>query len=192
MRRIEDEAARMGVLVEELLLLAHVDQTRKMETADVDLSSLVRDAVEDARARDRERPMEATIEDRVHVVGDAGRLLEAVGNLIGNALVHTPPEAPVVIEMKEQGTEAIITVSDSGPGLSPEALEHVFDRFWRGDPSRSRHLGGAGLGLSIVDAVARAHKGAVTAENRPEGGARFTLRVPLLRNSTEENQSASE
>jgi two-component system, OmpR family, sensor kinase len=184
MRRIEDEAARMGVLVEELLLLAHVDQTRTMESTDIDLSSLVRDAIEDAKARDHDRSLEAAIEDGVHVLGDADRLLEAIGNLIGNAFVHTPREGPVFVEMSADGAEAVVSVADSGPGLTSEALEHAFDRFWRGEPSRARHLGGAGLGLSIVDAVAGAHGGAVTADNRPEGGARFTLRLPLLDGSS--------
>lgn len=180
MRRIEDEAERMGAVVEDLLLLAHVDQTRPMEELEVDLSALVKDAIQDARARDPERSLEVNVEDGVLVLGDGDRLLEAIGNLIENAFVHTPPRSPVQVEMASNGTEAVLTVSDSGPGLTPEALDHVFDRFWRGDPSRSRHSGGAGLGLSIVAAVARAHGGSVTAENGSERGARFTLRVPLL------------
>ncbi|MEA2507798.1 MAG: two-component system, OmpR family, sensor kinase [Actinomycetota bacterium] len=185
MRRIEDEASRMGALVEELLLLAHVDQTRPMEEEEVDLSSLVRDAVEDAHARERRRTLETSIEDGVFLLGDSGRLLQAVGNLIGNAFVHTPSEGPVSIEMTADDSSALLTVADSGPGLTPEALQHVFDRFWRGDPSRARQSGGAGLGLAIVAAVAQAHGGSVTAGNRPDGGAVFTLRLPLLRSSEE-------
>jgi two-component system OmpR family sensor kinase len=187
MRRIEDEAARMGALVEELLLLAHVDQTRPMEEAEVDLSSLVRDAVEDAHARDRHRTLNTTIEDGVFVLGDSDRLVQAVGNLIGNAFVHTPSECPVSVEMAANGSSAQLTVADSGEGLSPEALKHAFDRFWRGDPSRARQSGGVGLGLAIVAAVARAHGGTVSADNRPEGGAVFSLRLPLLRSSEENN-----
>ncbi|MEA2510398.1 MAG: two-component system, OmpR family, sensor kinase [Actinomycetota bacterium] len=180
MRRIEDEAARMGILVEELLLLAHVDQTRPMKEVEVDLSALVADSVEDARARDWQRSLETKIEDGIVVMGDGDRLLEAIGNLIENAFVHTPPGSPVVIELQREGTDAVLTVADSGPGLSDEALAHAFDRFWRGDPSRSRHSGGAGLGLAIVAAVARAHGGSVSAVNRAEGGACFTLRVPFM------------
>jgi two-component system, OmpR family, sensor kinase len=180
MRRIEDEAARMGVLVEELLLLAHVDETRPMETAEVDLAALVKDAVEDARARDRHRSVEASIQDGVHVMGDSDRLLEAVGNLIENAFVHTPPDSPVWVEMTSDSNTATLAVSDSGPGLSEDDLAHVFDRFWRGDPSRARNSGGAGLGLAIVAAVAHAHGGTVSAENRADGGARFVLVVPSV------------
>jgi two-component system, OmpR family, sensor kinase len=180
MRRIEDEAARMGVLVEELLLLAHVDQTRPMKEVEVDLSALVKDAVEDARARDPQRSLETDIQDGIAVMGDGDRLLEATGNLIENAFVHTPSGSPVSIGLRAEGTDAGLTVADSGPGLSDEALAHAFDRFWRGDPSRARDSGGAGLGLAIVAAVARAHGGSVSAENRPEGGACFTVRVPSV------------
>jgi two-component system OmpR family sensor kinase len=180
MRRIEDEAARMGVLVEELLLLAHVDQTRPMKEVEVDLSALVKDAVEDARARDPQRSLETDIQDGIAVMGDGDRLLEATGNLIENAFVHTPPGSPVSIGLRAEGTDAVLTVADSGPGLSDEALAHAFDRFWRGDPSRARDSGGAGLGLAIVAAVARAHGGSVSAENRPDGGACFTVRVPSI------------
>jgi two-component system OmpR family sensor kinase len=184
MRRIEDEAARMGVLVDELLLLAHVDQTRPMERAEVDLSGLLRDAVDDARAREPNRSLEASIAEGVTVMGDSDRLLEAVNNLIENAFVHTPDASQVRVEMASDGSNAVLTVADSGPGLSPEALAHVFDRFWRGDPSRTRGSGGAGLGLAIVSAVASIHGGSVSAENGESGGACFTLRVPLMQNET--------
>jgi two-component system OmpR family sensor kinase len=190
MRRIEDEAARMGVLVEELLLLAHVDQTRPMQSEEIDLSALIKDAVEDARARDPDRPVETEIEDGVMVMGDADRLLQAVGNLIGNASVHTPARSPVFVEMVADGSDAVVTVADSGPGLSPEALEHGFDRFWRGDPSRARHSGGAGLGLAIVQAVVRAHGGTVSAGNREAGGALFTMSLPMIEQHGEETDTA--
>jgi two-component system OmpR family sensor kinase len=146
----------------------------------VDLTALVKDAVEDARARDQHRSVEASIPDGVRVMGDSDRLLEAVGNLIENAFVHTPPDSPVSVEMTSGPTTATLAVSDHGPGLSEEALTHVFDRFWRGDPSRTRESGGAGLGLAIVAAVAHAHGGTVSAENRAEGGARFVLAVPTV------------
>ena len=180
MRRIEDEAARMGVLVDELLLLAHMDQTRPLQFSRVDLSAIVVDAGKDARARDPDRPIEVDAMDAVTVRGDGDRLRQAVSNLVTNALVHTPPGTPIALRLEEDGEFAVVTVVDSGPGLDPDALEHAFDRFWRGDPSRSRHTGGAGLGLAIVDAIARAHGGEITAENVPTGGARFTLRLPLI------------
>jgi two-component system OmpR family sensor kinase len=179
MRRIEDEAARMGILVEDLLLLAHVDQTRPMEQEDLDFSALVGDALRDAGVREPDRTLRTNIEQGIRVVGDRDRLLQAVGNLIDNAFVHTPARGPVEVQLANHDEEAVFTVSDRGPGLPPDALGHVFDRFWRGDPSRTRNSGGAGFGLSIVAAVARAHGGSVAAENRPEGGACFTLRVPL-------------
>jgi two-component system, OmpR family, sensor kinase len=191
MRRIEDEAARMGVLVEELLVLAHLDQTRPMAREETDLSSLVRDAVEDGRARDPHRSLHTDIEDGIFVLGDSDRFLEAVGNLIANAFVHTPSDSQVSVWLGREDGDALLTVMDSGPGLSPEALEHAFDRFWRDDPSRARHLGGSGLGLAIVDAVVRAHGGAVTADNAPEGGARFTVRIPLLDRASAAPGSAS-
>jgi two-component system OmpR family sensor kinase len=174
----------MGVLVDELLLLAHVDQTRPMEPVEVDLSGLVRDAVDDARAREPDRSLEATIAEGVTVMGDSDRLLEAVNNLIENAFVHTSAASQVHVEMASDGSNAVLKVADSGPGLSPDALAHVFDRFWRGDPSRTRGSGGAGLGLAIVAAVASIHGGSVSAENQESGGACFTLRVPLLQPET--------
>jgi two-component system OmpR family sensor kinase len=179
MRRIEDEANRMGVLVEELLLLAHVDQTRPMELRPLDLSGVVLDAKEDGRARDPGRTFEAEVAAPVVVNGDEDRLRQAVTNLVTNALVHTPPGTPIRLSLEHSDSQAVITVADRGPGLPAEALEHAFDRFWRGDPSRSRHSGGAGLGLAIVDAITRAHGGSVRADNDPEGGARFTITLPV-------------
>jgi two-component system OmpR family sensor kinase len=180
MRRIEDEAARMGILVDELLLLAHTDGTRPTVLTAVDLAELVTDAAEDARARDPHRPIEVDVTDDVVITGDEDRLRQALNNLVTNALVHTPEGTQVTLRLSTHG-DAIVSVEDAGPGLDAEALEHAFDRFWRHDPNRSRDTGGAGLGLAIVDAVARSHGGTVTAENRPSGGARFTLRLPIDR-----------
>jgi two-component system OmpR family sensor kinase len=179
MRRIEDEAARMGILVDELLLLAHTDGTRPIVLTAVDLTELVTDASEDARARDAHRPIDVDVADDVVITGDEDRLRQALNNLVTNALVHTPEETPVTLRLSTHGGDAVVSVEDAGPGLDTEALEHAFDRFWRRDPSRSRTTGGTGLGLAIVDAVARSHGGTVTAENRPSGGARFTLRLPV-------------
>jgi two-component system OmpR family sensor kinase len=179
MRRIEDEAARMGVLVEDLLLLASVDRTRPLDMDPVDLSALVTDAAADARALDPQRPIEVRIPGPVTVRGDEDRLRQAVTNLVGNALSHTPPDAPIELAARTDDAVAIIDVSDGGPGLDDDALQHAFERFWRADPNRSRSSGGVGLGLAIVDAIARAHGGSVTVENRPEGGARFSIRLPV-------------
>ncbi len=179
MRRIEDEAARMGILVDELLLLAHTDRTRPMVLAAVDLAELVRDAGQDARARDPGRPIDIETTDHVIMQGDEDRLRQALSNLVGNALVHTPEGTPVSLRLSQDGHTAIVAVEDSGPGLDTETLEHAFERFWRRDRNRSRVTGGAGLGLAIVDVVVRSHGGTVTAENTPSGGARFTLRLPI-------------
>ncbi|HZA19529.1 MAG TPA: HAMP domain-containing sensor histidine kinase [Actinomycetota bacterium] len=179
MRRIEDEAARMGILVDELLLLAHTDGTRPIVLTAVDLAELVTDAAEDARARDPHRPIDVDVTDDVVIAADEDRLRQALNNLVSNAIVHTPEGTRVTLRLSTRGGDAVVSVEDAGPGLDAEALEHAFDRFWRRDPSRSRTTGGTGLGLAIVDAVARSHGGTVTAENRPSGGARFTLRLPI-------------
>ena len=179
MRRIEDEATRMGVLVEDLLLLARVDRTRPLEMDPVDISAIAADAAADARALDPERPIELDIPGPVTVKGDEDRLRQAVTNLVSNALSHTPPGASVALGVRTDNGTAIIDVSDEGAGLDDDALEHAFERFWRADPNRSRSSGGVGLGLAIVDAIARAHGGSVSAENRPEGGARFSIHLPV-------------
>jgi two-component system, OmpR family, sensor kinase len=179
MRRIEDEAGRMGVLVEELLQLAHLDETRTREFVPVDFSAIVVDAAADARVRDPERSIEVVAPEAASVVGDEDGLRQAVNNLVANALTHTPEGSPVELRLALEGDATVLTVTDSGGGLDAAALEHAFDRFWRRDASRSRRSGGAGLGLAIVAAIARAHGGSVEADNVSEGGARFTLRIPV-------------
>jgi two-component system OmpR family sensor kinase len=179
MRRIEEEASRMGVLVEELLVLAHLDETRSREFGAVDLSAIVADAATDARVRDPERRVDVVAPDEAPVIGDEDSLRQAVDNLVTNALTHTPPGTSVELRLSHDGDAALFTVTDSGPGLDEDALEHAFDRFWRRDASRSRRSGGAGLGLAIVASIAHAHGGTVDAENVPGRGARFTLRIPV-------------
>lgn len=179
MRRIEEEASRMGILVDELLLLAHTDQNRQMLLTAVDLASLVTDAGEDAKARDPQRPIDVEAPGHVVVQGDADRLRQALTNVVTNALVHTPAETPVALRLSTEDNAAVISVEDSGPGLDVETREHAFERFWRRDNSRSRGTGGSGLGLAIADAIVRNHDGVITIENRPEGGARFTIRLPI-------------
>jgi two-component system OmpR family sensor kinase len=178
MRRIEEEAERMGVLVDELLLLAYTDRTRPMVLAAVDLAKLVTDAGQDARARNPDRPIDIDTANSIVIQGNEDRLRQALNNLVTNALVHTPEGTPVALRLSREDDTAIVAVDDAGPGLDEETLEHAFERFWRRDRSRSRITGGAGLGLAIVDAIARSHGGSVTAENRLEG-ARFTLRLPI-------------
>jgi two-component system OmpR family sensor kinase len=177
MRRIEQESARMKVLVEDLLLLARLDQPRPAARQPVDLAVLAADACSDAVATAPDRPVSLDAPGAVVVSGDTDHLRQAVANLVTNALRHTPVGSPIEVSAARDDGRAVLTVRDHGPGLSPEALEHVFDRFWQADRARSGT--GAGLGLSIVSAIAREHQGAATAANHPDGGAVFTLRLPV-------------
>lgn len=180
MSRIEAEAARMGVLVEDLLLLTRLDQGRPLETAPVDLGALASDAVEAASMIDPHREVRLHIEGSVEVVGDRDRLRQVVDNLLANVRTHTPPGAPAEVTVAIRQGRAILEVSDSGSGIDPDESARLFERFYRSDPSRARDRGGSGLGLSIVAAIVTAHGGRVSATNRPEGGAAFRLDLPAL------------
>src|SRR6202163_4508671 len=149
-RRIEDETRRMGLLVDDLLLLARLDQGRPLDSAPVDLTSMVNDAVSDARAADPERIVLARISTPVVVTGDDLRLRQAVANLVRNALVHTPAGSPVEGALHAQDGHAVVDVIDHGPGVPAAQRERIFERFHRADPLRSRDQGGSGLGLSII------------------------------------------
>src|SRR5829696_224253 len=177
LRRIEEESDRMKDLVEDLLLLARLDQTRPVGREAVDLAVLAADACSDAVALDHERPVTLEAPDPVVVRGERDHLRQAVANLVSNAVQHTPAGTPVEVAARPEDGEAVLVVRDHGPGLPPGADEHVFDRFWRADSARVGP--GSGLGLSIVAAIAAEHGGRVTAENAPGGGAQFTLRLPI-------------
>ncbi|GAA2790340.1 sensor histidine kinase [Crossiella cryophila] len=178
MTRIEDEATRMHSLVEELLLLARLDQGRPLVAEPVDLGVLAGDAVADAMVVDGEREITLAITTVNAVVrGDANRLRQVLRNLIGNALQHTPAGSPVHVAVRGVGAGGVgVVVADEGPGLSPDQLGRVFERFYRGDSSRGR--GGAGLGLSIVRAISEAHGGSVWVDSQPGQGAAFTVVIP--------------
>ncbi|HVU90997.1 MAG TPA: HAMP domain-containing sensor histidine kinase [Jatrophihabitans sp.] len=179
MRRIEAEATRMSRLVDDLLLLAYLDQQRPLHRAPVDLRQLVGEAVADARARDPQRPIDATLPGRAVVVdGDADRLRQVLGNVLGNALTHTPPGTPVRVGLAERDAEVELTVADDGPGLAPEQASRVFERFYRADPGRSRARGGSGLGLAIVAAVVAASGGRVACASAPGAGTTITVTLP--------------
>jgi two-component system OmpR family sensor kinase len=181
MRRIEDEAVRMGVLVEDLLLLARVDQQRPLDHAPVDLLAVATDAVHDARAvaPDREIDLDLLDSDVPPVVlGDDARLRQVLTNLVGNALTHTPATASIRVRVGVRGDEAVLEVADDGPGLAPEDAARAFERFYRADPSRTRSSGGTGLGLSIVAALVAAHGGTVEVDTAPGAGAVFRVRLP--------------
>ncbi|MFD2767285.1 sensor histidine kinase [Micromonospora eburnea] len=187
LRRIEDEAARMGLLVEDLLLLARMDRERPIALAPVELPVLASDAVQAARAVDPERRIELDIEPGAGplvVLGDDARLRQVIGNLMTNALTHTPPDASVTLRLRgEPGNLAVVEVADTGPGLTPEQAERVFERFYRVDAARTRRAGGptsTGLGLAIVAALVAAHHGTVEVAETPGGGATFRVKLPLL------------
>jgi len=179
MRRIEDEAERMGALVDELLLLARLDQGRPLDLGPVDLREVAVDAAFDAKAVEPGRPVAVDADGPVVVLGDEARLRQVAGNLLANVRMHTPPSAAVTVRLAARDGVGVLEVADTGPGLEPEQAERVFERFYRTDPSRSRERGGAGLGLSIVAAIARAHGGRASVSSLPGEGATFRLELPL-------------
>jgi two-component system OmpR family sensor kinase len=177
-RRIEEEAKRMSVMVDDMLVLARLGQGRPLETEPVDLQAIARDAVADAHAVAPTRDISLDAPSSVIVSGDDTRLRQALGNLVRNALVHTPPETPIEVAVGADDGVARVTVSDHGPGLGYDDAKRVFEPFYRADPSRSRDSGGVGLGLSIVAAVAGAHGGHIAVKETPGGGATFELELP--------------
>ncbi|KAA1425289.1 HAMP domain-containing protein [Mumia zhuanghuii] len=182
MGRIRQEADRMGVLVEDLLLLARLDQERPLLQDPVDLRELARDAAVDARAVQPDRVIVAPDAGAPVVVeGDEARLRQVLGNIVGNALAHTPVDAEVRIDVSIDGDDGVVAVSDAGPGLDPQQADHVFERFYRADEARSREDGGSGLGLAIVSALVAGHGGRVDLDTAPGEGATFTVRIPLAR-----------
>ncbi|MGH9179664.1 MAG: ATP-binding protein [Acidimicrobiales bacterium] len=188
MRRMEQEAHRMGGLVEDLLLLARLDQRRPLEQSAVRLDQLAADAVRDARAVEPDRPIEVATRPVV-VPGDEMRLRQVVGNLLANARVHTPAGTPVAVSVEAGAGDgagagegmARLVVSDAGPGMEPDVAAKVFERFYRADASRARAraAGGTGLGLSIVAAIAEAHGGRATVDSEVGRGSRFVVELPL-------------
>ncbi|MEO7125588.1 MAG: HAMP domain-containing sensor histidine kinase [Nakamurella sp.] len=192
MRRIEDEAARMGLLVDDLLLLARMDQQRPLAQRPVDMLALAGDAVLDARAVAPDRPIELKLtgtDPPPIVIGDEARLRQVLGNLMANALRHTPTGTPVTVTVGTGiGTHSAapavtVTVTDEGPGLSADSAARVFERFYRADPGRNRSAGGTGLGLAIVAALITSHGGHVDVTSQPGAGACFRIELPLAGSS---------
>lgn len=187
MGRIDTEASRMGLLVEDLLMLARLDAHRPIERNPVDILALAADAVHSAKAAAPQRNISITIgasDEPPMVSGDAQRLLQVLRNLINNAVAHTPDDASITVGVELVATEdrddVVLTVTDTGQGLTPDEASHVFERFYRGDSSRSRggNGGGSGLGLSIVAALVDAHGGTVGVDSVPGHGATFWVRLP--------------
>ncbi|HEY0277702.1 MAG TPA: HAMP domain-containing sensor histidine kinase [Solirubrobacterales bacterium] len=179
MGRIEAESARMGGLVDDLLTLARIDEVREPEREPLDLRELLEDARDDARAAAPERMITLSSTGPVAALGDGDALRRVFANLLRNAIVHTPAGTPIEIGLETTEASAIVTVRDHGPGLPPGDPNAVFERFWRDSDSRGRDDGGAGLGLAIVAALVAAHGGTVDASNPPDGGAFFTVHLPL-------------
>jgi two-component system OmpR family sensor kinase len=180
-KRIEQESIRMSTLVEDLLLLARLDQSREMERQPIDLKTLITEAVTSAKAAGPDHPVEMLLPgDDVFVLGDSMRIHQVIANLLANARTHTPAGTKVVVRLNEAEGGINVEVSDNGPGLSKADQERIFERFYRADPSRVRNGGeGTGLGLSIVDAVMRAHGGTVSVTSELGHGATFKLFFPI-------------
>ena len=180
MGRTESEAIRMGRLVDDLLILARLDQGRALDRQPVDLTQLAEDAAADASVRDPDRDITGpTSTEPVLVLADADRLRQVIANLVGNALVHTPAGTPVSLDVSAAGDSGVLRVVDSGEGMPPEVEQRAFERFYRADPARSRHRGGSGLGLSIVESTVTSLGGEVTLETEAGQGLTATVRLPL-------------
>ncbi|GAB3129706.1 HAMP domain-containing sensor histidine kinase [Tsukamurella serpentis] len=183
MSRIESEAQRMGLLVEDLLLLARLDARRPLARDTVDLAVVADDVVRAAQAREPGRDIGLQVRadgepGAAEITGDRDRLHQVVTNLVSNALRHTPDDASVQVSVTAQADAVVISVADTGPGMGPDEAARVFERFYRTDSSRSRGSGGSGLGLSIVQGIVERHDGSVTVHTAPGQGARFTVRLP--------------
>ena len=178
MRRIEQESRRMGVLVEDMLTLARLDELREPAREPVDLAGLAADAANDARATAPDRTIELHTDGPALVNGDPQQLRQVAANLLRNALVHTPAGTPVDVSVECDDANVTLTVRDHGPGLPAGDPAQLFQRFWRAEGGRRRGRGGAGLGLAIVNEIVSAHGGFVDAANADDGGARFVVRLP--------------
>jgi two-component system OmpR family sensor kinase len=176
-RRIEDEAGRMRRLVNDLMLLARLDQAPELEHEEVDLAVVTSEACSSAVAAEPGRPITLSASELV-VAGDKDHIHRAVTNLLANAIAHTPPGSPIEVSVRREDQSAVVVVRDHGPGLDDEALKHAFDRFWRADIARAGE--GSGLGLAIVNAIATEHGGSLRAGNATGGGAEFVLCLPIV------------
>jgi two-component system OmpR family sensor kinase len=179
MHGIRNETARMGHLVEDLLLLARLDEGRPLEREEVELVGVAAEAVQTASTVGPQWPVHLVAREPVEIVGDNLRLRQVLDNLLANVRTHCPAGTSTTVVVEREADDAVITVTDDGPGLSSEESARVFERFFRADTSRSRRHGGAGLGLSIVASITKAHGGAVTAALGAGGGTVFTVRLPL-------------
>ncbi len=179
MRRTEHEAVRMGRLIEDMLVLAKFDEERPLDLAPVDLNGLVSEAAADALASWPGRPITVDVDDEpAIVIGDEDRLRQVISNVVVNALVHTDPHVAVALSVRRVDGQVTFDVEDDGQGMPPDVAERATERFYRADPARSRHRGGSGLGLSIVDAAVTAHGGTITIDTRTGSGTNVHVSFP--------------
>jgi two-component system, OmpR family, sensor kinase len=179
LRRMSREAHRMSDLVEDMLLLARLDEHRPLGAEIVDVGELLEETARDARVLQPDRPVTVMLPGGpVKVIGDQLRLEQVIGELVSNALAYTPRPAQIRLEASAGGGIARVCVSDRGPGMSGDVASRLFDRFVRGDGSRARHSGGAGLGLAIAKAIVEAHSGTIDVETTPGEGTRFLVVLP--------------
>jgi two-component system OmpR family sensor kinase len=179
LERIQAQSLRMTRLVEDLLLLARLDEGRELVYGTVDLAQLALEGLSDARPTAADHHWAIEVPDEpVVVVGDAGRLHQVVANLLANARAHTPAGTTVTLRVTQEGDEAVLRVHDDGPGIDPAIRDELFARFARGDSSRARQTGGTGLGLAIAKAIVEGHGGAITVHSEP-GDTTFTVRIPV-------------
>jgi two-component system OmpR family sensor kinase len=178
LERIQAQSLRMTTLVEDLLLLARLDEGQELVYGSVDLTRLAIEAVEDARPAGPEHEWVLEVgEEPVVIAGDTGRLHQVATNLLANARTHTPAGTTVTVSVVREGKDAVLRVHDDGPGVDPALSAELFERFARGDRSRARQTGGTGLGLSIVKAIVAAHGGTISVASRP-GDTTFEVRLP--------------
>jgi two-component system OmpR family sensor kinase len=168
----------MGVLVEDLLALARLDEAPARERQLVDVAQLARDAVQDARATAPERTISLDAAEHAELLADPLQLQQVLANLLRNALMHTPVGSSVEVAVGERSGTVTISVRDHGPGVPPAARERLFERFWRAEPGRERGRAGAGLGLAIASAIVEAHRGRISVQDAPGGGALFLVELP--------------
>ncbi|MCC6943077.1 MAG: HAMP domain-containing histidine kinase [Thermomicrobiales bacterium] len=184
MGRIESEGGRMARLVDDLLMLARLDEDQGLQMAQVDLAAIAREAVADFGViSGNEHPVTFSASGNATLTGDGVRLRQVIDNLLSNVRVHPPADTPVHVSVDQRDGDVILSVADEGPGLSAEQQEHVFDRFWRADPARTRSKGGSGLGLAIVSSIVEGHHGRVELESSPGTGTTFRIILPRLQQS---------
>ena len=167
-------------LLDEMLLLARLDQQVEHIKEPVDFSMIVDDSVDAFMAIQPNRPVELSIAENLMVEGVALHLRQIVDNLMTNIRIHTPADAPAFVTLRDEGEQAVLDIRDEGPGIEPEFMPRIFERFTREDPARTRSTGGSGLGLAIVAALVEAHGGAIQVESEPGEGTTFVMRLPTV------------